>query len=154
MNILKGLYSQDKLSLLKLNIRYGNEDINSYLFIPRRFQQEIKEEFSRGIGKEVKQENVSIELELNAVTRIEINDEESKMDIVRVLDKDTEVFKDEVYYLSRYKTTEDLYVDAPILEYCKGLDNISEDEKEYINLIDRGHYTINLARFLAEESQK
>lgn len=108
MNILKGMYSQDKLSLLKLNIRYGNEDINSYLFIPRRLQQEIKEEFSKGIGKEVKQENVSIELELNAVTRIEITDEESKMDIVRVLDKNTEVFKDEVYYLSRYKTTEDL----------------------------------------------
>lgn len=154
MNILQGLYLQDKLSLLKINIRYGNEEINSYLFIPRRFQQEIKEEFSRGIGKEVNQENVSIELDLNAVTRIEINDEESKMDIVRVLDNNTEVFKDEVYYLSRYKTTEDLYVDASIIEYIKGLDNISEDEKEYINLIDRGQYTISLARFLAEESQK
>lgn len=154
MNILQGLYLQDKLSLLKINIRYGNEEINSYLFIPRRFQQEIKEEFSIGIGKEVNQENVSIELDLNAVTRIEINDEESKMDIVRVLDNNTEVFKDEVYYLSRYKTTEDLYVDASIIEYIKGLDNISEDEKEYINLIDRGQYTISLARFLAEESQK
>lgn len=76
------------------------------------------------------------------------------MDIVRVLDNNTEVFKDEVYYLSRYKTTEDLYVDASIIEYIKGLDNISEDEKEYINLIDRGQYTISLARFLAEESQK
>lgn len=108
MNILKGLYLQDKLSLLKINILYGNEEINSYLFIPRRFQHEVKEEFSNGIGKEVNQENVRIELELNAVTRIEIDDKESKKGIVRVLDKNTEVFKDEVYYLSRYKTTEDL----------------------------------------------